>query len=185
MLIRIEGVPGSGKTYLRNQLFKLGYAAHDTDEIKLSAFKNIYNSNIVLDKTFWRRFDNECKKLLQNLKAKNKMLIIIGFNLYFEKMMNWDIKIAIKMPFTYDMYRRRLKRDMEMVKKNYSKIVKLIDTVEPPDFSTVCQLTVGKTPFLQPYESWIEEAKEHEQSIINRGYKFMSQNEILQMLTKM
>lgn len=185
MLIRVEGIPGSGKTTLKNELIKMGYNAYDTDDIKTEAFNEQYAYSQVINDAFWRDYDNKCKKIIDRIINEKKVVIILGFNPYFERFVNPNIKLAIKIPITDEYYRRKIKRDLLMLHKNHKAMLKLLDTTDVKNFTTVVKMKLGKSPSIDSFEEWQRKCSEYTKSIVNRGYTMMPYEAVLLTIKKL
>lgn len=124
--IYIEGLPGSGKTYICHQLSKLiNSVCLDIDDLYLEAYKELKlkdRENItILPDLFdakWDEYYNKYKK------ANVKLLIIVGVTLYG---VGAEKKYFMRLDNIEDNYRKFLHREHDKIIENYDLIVNIIN----------------------------------------------------------
>jgi|TARA_B100001964_G_C13974445_1_gene483359 hypothetical protein len=144
MIIHINGVQGSGKSYICNRLKKnKKVICIDTDDIQLQAYKNIRNKSSYKKelhdiKGFEKQdpfptLTKEMQKIYKSIirKHKNKILIISG--MAFE-VKYYDMGYFIKLDKLPEIYKRTLLRDFDKIFSNKNKIKNIIKTTEDPYF---------------------------------------------------
>lgn len=195
MIIHINGVQGSGKSYICNKLKKnKNIICIDTDDIQLQAYKNIrekqsYKKELhdvkgIEKQDSFPTLTKEIQKIYKSIikKYKNKILIISG--MAFE-VKEYDIGYFIKLDKLQEIYRRTLLRDFDKIFSDKNKIKKIIKTTKDPYFikeDLDFPLNLGSLePYIfykMRYDNMLKQAKKD-------NYKILSSEKIYRDILKL
>ncbi len=179
IIIHIDGVQGSGKSYICSKLKNI--LCIDTDDIRKKAL-DIIDKTRKTDKKMPRTFKqlNLIKKrLIKHYIRKNKKIVFVGMTANIPEATH---KFFIEITDHTIVYKRLLLRELKKIIINYTKIKKHIKEENNPfeiDVQRIAdmsvQFPVNYDAFLSDYNERLEEAK------INK-YTLKTQEQIISII---
>ena len=184
IIIHIDGVQGSGKSYICSKLKNI--VCVDTDDIMKKAIEIIENSqqtNKKMPKTLHQLL--KIKKLLVNnyLKNNNK-IAFVGMTVD----MTDDIlthKFFIKITDFTSVYKRLLLRELEKISINYKKIKKHINEETNPKKINIQRIAELSLSFPVDYKDFLEDYKERLNDAKLKNYLVKTQEHIISIVNNL
>jgi len=182
IIIHIDGVQGSGKSYICSKLKNI--KCIDTDDIMKKSI-NIIEKSQKTNKKMPRTFEQlqKIKKLLVNdyIKKHNK-IIFVGMT---ANIPNITHKFFIKLDDFTTTYKRLLLRELNKIVKNEKKIIKHIQKENNPKEIDVQRFADMSMRFPVDYDAFLEDYKERLKDAKNNGYKPKTQDEIIEFIQQL
>lgn len=189
MIIHINGIQGSGKTYLCSLLKKnKNVICIDTDDVGHMAYKltrHKYKPRIKnpLD-NYFNLYGKTIRKLRDNIikQHKDKILIFVGMTLTIHKL---DYKYFIKLNDIKQTYRRFVKREFTKIFKHKSIINKIINKSDVNILGYDLRVNAG-IAWSQPceYFEYIREYKKLLKTAKKEKYTILPQKQIAYKINK-
>jgi len=182
IIIHIDGVQGSGKSYIKSQINNFLFV--DTDDIMKDSIKIIEDSqktNKKMPRTFVQ-LQKIKRKIINEYIKNNDKIIFAG--------MTADIpeptyKFFIKITDFLNVYKRLLLRELEKIVKNYKKIKKHINTENNPREIDIQRIADMSLIFPVDYDAFINDYKERLKESIKKKYLPKSQKEIIKIINNL
>ncbi len=184
MIIHIDGVQGSGKSYICSKLKNV--LCVDTDDIMKNAIDIIEKSQKT-DKKMPRTFKQlqKVKKQIVNKIIKdnsNKKIVFVGMTV---DVPNPEHKLFIKITDFTTVYKRLLLRELSKIVKHEREIINHINKEKNPeeiDIQRIADMSlifpVDYNAFKGDYDERLKETKKH-------GYIPKTQNEIIDFINNL
>ena len=182
IIIHIDGVQGSGKSYICSKLKNI--VCVDTDDLANEAMQMIEDSQKTNKKI--PRTSNQLrimgKKLVNEYIENNDRIAFVG--------MTADIPLAthkffIKITDFTSVYKRLLLRELEKIVANYKKIKKHIDEESNPKEINVQRLAEMSVEFPVDYRSFLEDYRERLSEAKKRNYLPKTQEQIISIVNNL
>tara|TARA_Y100001958_G_C20981572_1_gene372546 strand:- start:76 stop:639 length:564 start_codon:yes stop_codon:yes gene_type:complete len=182
-IIHIDGVQGSGKTYICQQLKNA--ECYDTDDIMYDAFNYIDENNLPKNDTTLHKVE---KQFVQNIIEKSKLNIIVFVGMTV-KITNPNHKFFIKINKTDqgNVYKRLLSRELDKIYNNYHKLKKVInDTTNANHINgKIDEIAKLGVHFPVSFEEFIQDYKKRIQDAIKEKYVPKTQLNIIKFINNL
>ena len=193
IIIHIDGVQGSGKSYVCSQIQSSKCICLDIDDIDLEV-KNYVDSSS-MPKTFnslgkvWKKRLNEI--ISKNIKYGKTIIVIVGVKRIYMKETALDTatyKYFIKLDDINTVYRRVFIRETEKILNNGDKIMEILNNKKIEE-EELCDLIIRATnsALLYPvdYDRYVDNYKREMAKAKKTNYKIMSQDTIIKTINKL
>ena len=182
-LVHIDGVQGSGKTYICSQLKKA--ECYDTDDIMYKAFAHIENKKLPhTDKTLFKIEKQIVKDIVQ--KSKVSVIVFVGMTVTIDKPTH---KFFIKIPKSElgPVYKRLLSRELDKIYTNYHKMKKTISSEKKPEFLAGKLKEVAKlgVDFPVSFTDFSEDYQERVKEATKKKYVLKTQSQIIAFINNL
>jgi len=179
IIIHIDGIQGSGKSYIGSKLKNI--LCIDTDDIMKNAIQIIENSqqtNKKMPRTV-KQVQKIEKKLVDKYLKDNDKIVFVG--------MTVDIPLAthkffIKITDFTSVYKRLLLRELEKIFINYKKIKKHIKEENNPKEINIYQIAEMSVVFPADYRMFLEDYKERLNEAKKKDYSPKTQEQIISII---
>jgi adenylate kinase family enzyme len=184
MIIHIDGVQGSGKSFICKKL--RNSICVDTDDI----LKNAYNIIEMSQKSKKKmpRTQEQVKKVAEELvskiieKKKSEKLVFVGMTVTVP---NPDYSFFIRIDDPFVVYKRLLLRELSKIVKNERKIKAHIKKVKIPQEMRIEQVGDMSLSFPVMYPDFLEDYKERLKEAKKKKMKIKNQIEIAKMINSL
>jgi hypothetical protein len=183
MIIHIDGVQGSGKSYICSKIknIKCSIKCIDTDDIMKEAINIIetsQNTNNKMPRTI-KQLDKIKKQIVDYYIKKYDNIIFAGITV---TIINPDYKFFIKITDFSNVYKRLLLRELNKIIKNKNKIIKHITMEDDPKEIEIQRIADLSLRFPFEYDSFIKDYKERLKEAKNKKYVIKTQEEIIDFI---
>lgn len=187
MIIHVEGIPGSGKSYICSQL--KGVTCIDIDDIVAEAYKKARDSKYlkmqIHNDTFPHAWDKETvlirERYMQESKDNDKPLVLVGIDSTAEP----DIGFFIKIDDLEATYRRYMIRELNKILNNKTAIKDIIEKTEDPYFIDYdIDMKINAAKFI-PYSTYEANYKTGLEQTKKKDYKILTQKEIIEEIKRL
>ena len=180
MIIHIDGVQGSGKSYLCSQL---KMKCIDTDDIATQAYNTIEKSQKTKQKIPRTMYQIKkiSNKIIQSL-CRSGDIVFVGMTATIP---NPDIKYFIKITDFKTVFKRLVSRELDKIIKNQTKIKKAINNMENPKMDLIKREGNLSVPFPPNYNDFISDYKERSKVAKKNGYELKTQEQIIQQINNL
>ncbi len=174
MIIVVDGVQGSGKSYICKKLTNI--RCIDTDDIMYKCVDIIEHEQLPRTQTSINKLS---KGIVNKYIKDNSNIVFVGMTINIP---NYDYKYFIKLTDPETTYRRLMIRELDKIIKNKNKIKKHInDTndvnmINVPNCARLSVIFPSYKEFMQDYKERLNNAKK-------QGYIIKTQRDIIQDLT--
>jgi len=185
IIIHIDGVQGSGKSYICSKLKNI--ICIDTDDIMEQTKKKVClilqkkNFPQKINKKTLKIIQQEENKIIQDIIRNNNIIVFAGMTVNIP---NPTYKLFIKINNFTSVYKRLMIRELEKIVKNYKNIKKYIKNTKPVDMN-VFNISQQSILFPSKYESFIEDYKERLKEAKLHKYIPKTQEEIINFINKL
>jgi len=178
IIIHVDGVQGSGKSYICKKLRNI--KCFDTDDIATKAFNKIENSqktNKKIPRTL-KNLEKISNDLVNNIIKKNNIVVFVGMTI---KINNPTYKLFIKINDLTETFKRFQLRELDKIINNENIIKKAIKEMTPEHnfihrkSELSWHFPVGYNEYKKNYNILLKEAKK-------KGYDTKTQNEIIEII---
>jgi len=182
MIIHIDGVQGSGKTYICSKIKNI--KCLDTDDNMKQTINIIETSQKTKDKIPRTRKSliKIAKQIVNKYITENNNIIFAGMTVNIP---NPDYKFFIKITDFTNIYKRLLLRELDKIVKNKNDIIKHIKTETNPKEIEVERIAQMSLRFPFEYNDFIQDYKERLQEAKSKGYVVKTQDEIIDFIKKL
>ena len=185
VLIHVDGVQGSGKSYICSKLKNV--VCIDTDDIMEQTKKIV--SNILgrdfpakINKTTLKLIQREETKIVQKYIDKNAIVVFVGMTV---KIPNPTYKFFIKINDPETVYKRLLLRELEKIVSNHKKIQTYIKHTNPKEMR-IAAVSKQAVPFgFVSFDEFLEDYKERIQEAKTQKYLIKTQDQIIDFINKL
>jgi len=181
IIIHIDGVQGSGKSYICNKLKKI-YCV-DTDDIQNKAITIIeksQNTNNKLPRTL-KSLIKIKNKLVNDIINNNNFIVFVGMTANIQ---NPTYKFFIKITDFTGVYKRLLLRELNKIIKNKNQIIKHINEETNPNEIDIMRISNLSVMFPVFYNDFINDYKYRIKKAKEDGYIIKTQDEIINEINK-
>ena len=171
IIIHIDGVQGSGNSYICSKLKNI--LCVDTDDIMKKGIKIIENSqktNKKMPRTF-KQLQIIKSKIVEKLLKNNNKIVFVGMTVNIP---NPTYKFFIKLTNLPDIYKRLQLRELDKIYNNYKKIKSHIIKEQNPNEIEVQRIAdmslvfpVSYSAFLNDYKQRMSEVKKKHYLLVN------------------
>lgn len=184
LIIHIDGVQGSGKSYICSKLKNV--LCVDADDIMEQTKKNVSK---ILGSEFPAKINKRTIKLIQ--REENKIVRdyvknsdIVVFAGMVVDMPDPTYKFFIKIDDFETVYKRLLLRELEKIVLNHKKIETYIKNTNPKEMN-IFNVSHQSIPFPSTYVSFLQDYKERLQDAKKQKYMPKTQNEIINFINSL
>jgi len=182
IIIHIDGVQGSGKSYICSKIKNV--LCIDTDDIMYSAVQIIEDSqktNKRIPKTICK-LQNVKRKIVNEYIKNNDKILFVGMTVNIP---NPTHKFFIRITDFTTTYKRLLLRELEKIVINYEGIKKHINNENDPreiDIQTIAEMSIL---FPVKYYKFLEDYKERLKKAKAKNYLPKSQEQIIEIINNL
>lgn len=176
IIIHVDGVPGSGKSYLCTKLKNVPCV--DTDDIVKLAFKK---ADILGIRETKANIDKLVEQIINKLINKNNFIVFSGMT---ASIPNPSYKFFIKIEDLVETYKRLNLRELDKIIRNYDNIKKSIHS-----------MTAGKNLIFRnanltwcfplPYDNFVEDYEKRLKQAKEEGYTILSKEDIYKFINNL
>lgn len=185
IVVHINGVQGSGKSYICSKLKNV--TCVDTDDIMHKVKKKVMN---IQGRDFPSKIDKKTLKLIVEIEQdivnkyihRNNPIVFVGMTATIP---NPTHKFFIKVDDFESVYKRLLLRELEKITTHYSKIKKYIKQHEDVSQMNIYNVSTQSLPFPVTYASFIDDYKEQLKEAKKNKYTPKTQHEIIHYINKL
>ena len=184
LIIHIDGVQGSGKSYICSKLKNV--LCVDTDDIVKVAIDIIEKSQKT-DKKIPRTF-NQLQKVKKQVIKKiikdnsNKKIVFVGMTV---DVPNPEHKLFIKITDFTTVYKRLLLRELDKIIKHKKEIINHINNEKDPQEIDIQRTADMSLAFPLEYNEFLQDYKERLQEAKNKKYIPKTQNKIIDFINNL
>ena len=185
VLIHVDGVQGSGKSYICSKLKNV--VCIDTDDIMEQTKKIVCNIlgrdfPAKINKTTLKLIQREETKIVQKYIDKNAIVVFVGMTV---KIPNPTYKFFIKINDPETVYKRLLLRELEKIVSNHKKIQIYIKHTNPKEMR-IAAVSKQAVPFgFVSFDEFLEDYKERIQEAKTQKYLIKTQDQIIDFINKL
>jgi adenylate kinase family enzyme len=183
MIIHIDGVQGSGKSYLCKKIKNI--ACIDTDDIMKEAYKIIENKQKTTKRNI-RTLQNLNKvksKLVDEYIANNENIIFVGMTAHIPSP---TYKFFIKITDFTTVYKRLLTRELEKIVTNYKKIKEHINEENDPKRIYIQKIAdMSLLQFPPSYNDFLQDYKDRLKEAVSKKYIPKTQDQLINIINKL
>jgi len=179
IIVHIDGVQGSGKSYLCSKIKNI--KCIDTDDIMKKAINIIENSqktNKKMPRTF-KQLQKIKQKIINDYIEKYNKIVFVGMT---AEIPNPNYKYFIKLTDFTNVYKRLLLRELEKIVLNEKKIKKHIKNEKDPKEIDIQRIADMSLIFPVDYQSFLEDYNERLKEVKDKGYLPKTQNQLIKIL---
>ena len=178
MIIHIDGIQGSGKSYLCS---KIKMKCVDTDKIIDKAYILIEKSQTTANKM--PRTMNQIRKisnnLIKNYIEKNKNIVFVGMT---TQIPNVDKKYFIKIIDFDIVFKRLVIRGLDKIIKSEKKIKNEIKKMDNPKNNHIQRFAKMSVKFPPSYDEFMDDYKERVKTAKKEGYILKTQDQLIDLI---
>jgi adenylate kinase family enzyme len=182
LIIHINGVQGSGKSYICSRLKNI--LCVDTDDIMKQAIKIIEQSQKTkhkLPKTF-KQLQKVKKSIVNKYITKHNRIVFVGMT---ADIPNPNYKFFIKITNKDAVFRRLLLRELNKIVSHYNQLKKHIQTEPDPNEIECQRIAELSVMFPVEYKMFVDDYNENKKKAIKNKYSIKTQDEIIQTINKL
>ena len=185
IIIHIDGVQGSGKSYICSKIKNI--LCVDTDDIMKETKKKIES---IQKKDFPKVIDRHTMKLIKQIEKNivnnyiknNNIIVFVGMTVKINKP---TYKFFIKIDDFTAVYKRLMLRELDKIVTNYIKIKNYINKNNDPNEININNVSSQSIPFPFSYDDFLTEYKERLKQSKKKKYLAKTQEEIIQFIKKL
>ena len=184
LIIHIDGVQGSGKSYICSKLRNI--LCIDTDDIMEQTKKNV--SKILgsefpakINKLTLKLIQQEENKIVQNYIKNNNIVVFVGMTVNIP---NPTYKFFIKIDDFETVYKRLLLRELDKIVLNHKKIKTYIKNTNPKEMN-IFNVSHQSILFPSTYDSFLQDYKERLQEAKKQKYLCKTEKEIIEFINNL
>jgi len=184
LIIHIDGVQGSGKSYICSKLKNI--LCIDTDDIMEQTKKEVSS---ILQSAFPSKINKSTLKLIKQVESKivqnyiknNTIIVFVGMTVNIP---NPTYKFFIKINDFETVYKRLLLRELEKIVTNHKKIKTYIKNTNPKKMN-IFNISHQSILFPSTYDSFLEDYKERLADAKKQKYLPKTQDEIIYFINNL
>ena len=186
MIIHIDGVQGSGKSYICNNIKNKKCICIDTDDIYNSSIDIIEKSQNTKNK-LPRTFNSLKKVIKQSINDiiknnSNKIIIFVGMT---AEISNPDYTYFIKINDLVMVYKRLVLRELNKIISNEKAIKEHIKNENNPNEIDIMRFAKMSLVFPVTFKQFKDDYKERLSQAKKNKYKPLLQDEIIEIINKL
>jgi hypothetical protein len=182
IIIHIDGVQGSGKSYLCSKLKNI--KCIDTDDISKEAYDIIEDSQKTTKKIerTMKNLEKISNNIIKEYITSNKIIVFVGMT---AKIPNPTHKFFIKITDFTTVYKRLLLRELDKIVKNEKKIKTVIKNMENPKINLIQRTAELSISFPVDYMDFLNDYKMRLKNAKNNNYKPKTQEQIIEFINNL
>ena len=184
IVIHIDGVQGSGKSYICSKLKNI--VCIDTDNIMEQTKKQV--SKILerdfpakINKTTLKLIQQEELKIVQKYIENNAFIVFVGMTV---KIPNPTYKFFIKIDDHETVYKRLLLRELDKIVINHKKIQTYIKNTNPKEMR-IASVSKQSIQFAEPFDAFLEDYKERLKDAKKQKFLIKTQEQIIDFINNL
>ena len=181
-VIHIDGVPGSGKSYMCSKLKNI--TCIDTDDIETESFNTIEASqktNHKIERTY-ENLENLSAALVRKITDQCKNVVFVGMTV---EIPNADHKYFIKIDDLLSSYKRLQLRELHQIIQNQKQIKTSIKRITPEEQFHIARAADLSWKFPVGFDEYADNYSERLKKAETNGFIPKTQKEILYILKKL